>query len=150
VFEYLFQSLTCSALYVLCPVVHTHDEFTMGCQFEYNRVKERYRVAIALGFICQDDRNILREKFGEAILADIDCLFKFTWLGLADQPGTIAYNMKDLFNYDLRKDSGYKKKFFERVQPNIDTMWFDMGKEFVKGIVLIIVAYVMLKVGLKQ
>jgi hypothetical protein len=69
---------------------------------------------------------------------------------LADQPGTIAYNMKDLFNYDLRKDSGYKKKFFERVQPNIDTMWFDMGKEFVKGIVLIIVAYVMLKVGLKQ
>jgi hypothetical protein len=57
--------------------------------------------------------------------------------------------MKDLFNYDLRKDSGYKKKLLERVQDNLEGMWFDVTKELLKGIVLILVAYLLFKFGLK-
>jgi hypothetical protein len=58
--------------------------------------------------------------------------------------------MKDLFRYDLRNDSGFKKTFLERVQDNIDTIWFDMLKEIIKGVVVIVVAYLLLKFGLKS
>jgi hypothetical protein len=149
VFEYLFHSMMCGTLYALCNDMHSHHEFTMGCQFEYTRVKEMDRVDIALGFICRDHREILRSQLGEAVLADVESLFKFTWLGVADEHGSVAYKMKDLFNYDLRKDSGYKKNFFERAQANIDTIWFDMAKELFKGLVLIVVAYLLFRFGLK-
>ena len=149
VFEYLFHCIMCGTLYALCSNLHSHDKFTMGCQFEYTRVKELDRVDIALGFICQDHHNILLAQLGEVVLADSESLFKFKWLGVTDEQGSVAYKMKDLFNYDLRKDSGYKKSFLERVQVNIDTIWFDMVKELFKGAVLIFVAYLLFRFGLK-
>ncbi len=149
VFEYLFHSIMCGALYALCPDVH-HHEFTTGCQFEYTRIKELDRVDIALGFICRDHCDSLRAQLGEKVLTDVENLFKFGWLGRSDEQGSIAYKMIDLFNYDIRKDSGYKKTFFERVQSNIDMIWFDMAKERFKGAVLIIVAALLFKFGLQK
>jgi hypothetical protein len=140
----------CGTLYALCADIHNHRTFTMGCQFEYTRVKELDRVCIALGFICQDHRGILRARLGDVVLADVESLFKFTWLGAPDDRGSVAYKMKDLFNYDLRKDSGYKKTFLERAQANIDTIWFDIAKELFKGVVLIVVAYLLFKFGLRN
>src|SRR5207245_527616 len=133
----------CGTIYALCADVHSHHEFTMGCQFDYTRVKELDRVDIALGFLCRDHRDILRAQLGEAVLTDVESLFKFTWIGASNEQGSVAYKMKDLFNYDLRRDSGYKKTFFERVQANIDTIWFDMAKELFKAFVLIVVAYLL-------
>jgi hypothetical protein len=149
VFEYLFHSTMCGAIYALTSA-HSHREFTMGCQFEYTRIKELDRVDIALGFMCEEHREIIRTELGDSILVDVESLFKFLWLGRPDQQGTISYKMKELFNYDLRKDSGYKKKFFERAQANIDSLWFDMTKELFKGVVLIIVAYLLFRFGLKS
>lgn len=149
VFEYLFHSIMCGALYALSNDMHSHEEFTMGCQFEYTRVKELDRVCIASGFICREHCDIIRTEFGEAVLADVESLFKFGWLGASDEQGSVAYKMKDLFSYDLRKDSGYKKTFFERVQANIDAIWFDIAKELFKGVVLIAVAFLLFKFGLK-
>ena len=148
VFEYLFHSIMCGAIYALTNV-HHHEDFTMGCQFEYTRIKELDRVDIALGFICQEHRRGISAELGEAALADVESLFKFSWLGTPEEWGTVSFKMKDLFNYDLRKDSGYKKRFFERAQANIDGIWFDMAKELFKGLVLIVVAYLLFKFGLK-
>ena len=148
VFEYLFHSIMCGAVYAL-TTVHHHEESTMGCQFEYTRIKELDRVDIALGFICQEHREVIRSELGEAMLFDVESLFKFIWLGKPDEQGTVSFKMKDLFNYDLRKDSGYKKTFFERAQSNIDGIWFDMAKELFKGVVLIVVAYLLFRFGLK-
>jgi hypothetical protein len=139
----------CGTLYALSDI-HHHRDFTMGCQFEYTRIKELDRVDIALGLICYEHRNQLRTSFGDSVLGDIEALFKFTWLGTTDKFGSVAYKMKDLFNYDLRTDSGFKKGFFERVQDNIDSIWFDMFKEIFKGLILIVVAYLLFKFGLKK
>jgi hypothetical protein len=76
VFEYLFHSIMCGTLYALCRELHNHREFTMGCQFEYTRVKEFDRVDIALGYICRDHRDVLRSALGETILADVESLFQ--------------------------------------------------------------------------
>jgi hypothetical protein len=148
VFEYLFHSIMCGTIYALTSVSH-HREFTTGCQFEYTRVKELDRVDIALGYICQEHRDVIRSELGATVLDDVEKLFKFSWLGEPDKHGSVAFKMKDLFDYDLRKDSGYKKRFFERVQANVDAMWFDVAKELFKGLVLIIVAYLLFKFGLK-
>jgi hypothetical protein len=149
VFEYLFHSIMCGTLYALTSIEH-HRTHTMGCQFEYTRVKELDRVDIALGYICKEHKEIIRSEMGPKILADIENLFKFSWLGKPDEHGTIAYKMKELFAYDLRKDSGYKKRFLERVQANIDTLWFDMAKELFKGFVLIVCAFLLFKFGLSS
>jgi hypothetical protein len=149
VFEYLFHSIMCGAMYAL-TTIHHHEDSTMGCQFEYTRIKELDRVDIALGYICEEHRKVISSELGDATLADIEGLFKFSWLGESDEKGTVSFKMKDFFNYDLRKDSGYKKGFFERAQSNIDGMWFDMAKELFKGLVLIVVAYLLFKFGLKN
>jgi hypothetical protein len=62
-FEYLFHSIMCGTLYALCGI-QNHDDFTMGCQFEYTRVKELDRVDIALGLICRDHLDQLRASLG--------------------------------------------------------------------------------------
>ena len=38
----------------------------MGCQFEYTRIKELDRVDIALGFICQEHREMIRSECAAA------------------------------------------------------------------------------------
>jgi hypothetical protein len=149
VFEYLFHSILCNVIYALANIEHHHYS-TMGCQFEYTRIKEYDRVDIALGHICQDHSREISDRLSEQVLADCKLLFGFSWLGKPDEYGSVFYKMKELFNYDLRKDSGYKKRFFERVQANIDALWFDIGKELFKAIILIVVAYLLLKFGLKS
>jgi hypothetical protein len=148
VFEYLFHSLMCGTVYALTGIEH-HRYSTMGCQFEYTRIKEFDRVDIALGHICQEHQEQIRTVVGDSVLVDILALFKFSWLGKPDEHGTIAYKMMELFKYDLRKDSGYKKGFLERVQTSIDAIWFDMAKESFKAVILIVVAFLLVKFGLK-
>jgi hypothetical protein len=151
VFEYLFHSIMCGSIYAFCDsTFRHHEEFTMGCQFEYTRVKEIDRIDIALGYICQEHEDQIAAQLGVPVLTDVKSLFKFEWLGEANKVGTVAYKMKDLFSYDLRKDSGFKKRFFERAQQNIDGFWFDMAKEVIKGIILIVVAFLLFKFGWKQ
>jgi len=150
VFEYLFHSIMCGSIYALSDgTFQHHDDLTMGCQFEYTRVKEHDRIDIALGYICQEHEAQIATQLGTDVLTDVKRLFKFEWLGSADQAGTVAYKMKDLFNYDLRTDSGFKKRFLERVQQNIDGFWFDIAKELIKGILLIVVAFLLFKFGWK-
>jgi hypothetical protein len=148
VFEYLFHCMMCGAIYAL-TTVRSHDQFTMGCQFEYTRVKELDRVDIALGFVCQEHQRIIASELGNGILSDAEFLFKFSWLGGQDDQGTVSFKMKNLFNCDLKKDSGYRKKFLERVEARLEGRWFDVTKELIRGIVLIFVAYLLFKYGLR-
>jgi hypothetical protein len=148
VFEYLFHSILCNTIYALTDVKH-HRYSIMGCQFEYTRIKEYDRVDIALGHICQEHSEQISDQLGEKGLSDCKFLFGLSWLGKPDEYGSIFYKMKELFSYDLRKDSGYMKGFLERVQTNLDAFWFDIGKELFKAIVLICVTYIIVKFGLR-
>jgi hypothetical protein len=146
VFEYLFHCMMCGVIYAL-TTVHSHDQFTMGCQFEYTPGKELDRVDIALGFICQEHRQIISSELGEGVFADAEMLFSFSWLGKPDDESATFSKVKKLFNYDLRKDSGYRRGLWGRVEANL--MRSDMTRELVKGIVLIFIAYLLFKFGLK-
>ena len=81
VFEYLFHCILCASLYALCPKLEGHPDFTMGCQFEYTRIKDHDRVDIVLGYVCPEHRKQICEKLGEHTYNDIQGLFKFNWLG---------------------------------------------------------------------
>jgi len=50
--------------------------------------------------------------------------------------------MRDVFKYDFRVNSGFKKKFLERTQEARDALWFDIGKEIFKSAVLIVTTLV--------
>jgi hypothetical protein len=149
-FEYLLHSILCAVTSGLGDSIQSHPEFTMGCQFEYTRLKAHDRVDIALGFICEDHARQIRTEFGDSYLNDLRLLFSFDWLGQVDEPGTLASRLRAYFGEDLRRDSGYRKRFWERIRPNFDSLWFDMGKELFKGLILILTTFLLIKFGLQK
>jgi hypothetical protein len=150
VFEYLFHSILCIAICAFVHNIQTHREYTIGCQFDYARLKEHVRTGIALGHLCDQHLSQIRDQLGEVVLQDVLMLFSFSWLGNTDDRASVAGKMLDYFRFDLKRHSGYKRRFWERVQSNIDTLWFDIIKEIFKGIVLIVIAYLLFKFGLQK
>ena len=148
-FEYLFHCILCGVTYRLAAF-HSHDQFTIGCPFDFTCTKANRRAGIVLGRICDDHARQVRERIGPDYFEDIQKLFSFEWIGKADEANSIAYKMRDYFRYDLKRDSGFQKSFWERTQPHLDTLWFDFGKELFKGLVLILIAYLLFKFGLKK
>jgi hypothetical protein len=147
-FEYLLTSMLRAATFYFADL-HSHREFTMGCQFEYMRIKAHNRVDTALGFICPDHKRDIRERVGEVYLADLETLFAFRWLGHVDEPGSLASQLRAYFGQDLSRDSGYRKRFWERAQANVDTLWFDFAKETFKALILIVTTFLLIRFGLK-
>lgn len=148
-FEYLLHCIICCILYTLCDGLETHADSTVGCHFDYTRLKSHARIAIARGTICEDHRHVIDSELGPQALEAAITLLSLGWLGNLEAAGSVADKMKDYFKYDLKKDSGYKKRFLERVQSNLDTLWFDFLKEIFKGVVLIVIAFLLFKFGLK-
>lgn len=149
-FEYLLHSILCAVTTGLSEGVESHDEFTMGCQFEYTRIKAHDRIDIALGYICEDHARQIQTEFGDRYLNDLRLLFSFGWLGRVDEPGTLASRLRAYFGQDLQRDSGYSKRFWERIRPNLDALWFDIGKELFKAFLLIVTTFLLIKFGLQH
>lgn len=150
VFEYLFKSIMCGSISALCTRLTSHDTYAMGCQFDYNRIKEQNRVAITLGYVCELHQEEVRSQLGATVLADYQSLVSFKWLGSLVEPGTPAYKMKDNFKYDLKRNSGFKMGFLERAQANVDSIGFDVLKEIMKVVGIIIGAALLLYLNLPK
>jgi len=149
-FEYLVHSVICASTFILAGDMDTHDKDTTGCQFDYTQTKSHDRIDIALGFICADHRQQISKQIGASYLADIELLASFRWLGNIEESGSIASRLRAYFGQDLRRDSGYRKRFLERIQSNVDTLWFDFIKEIFKGVILIITTYALIVFGMKD
>jgi hypothetical protein len=148
-FLYLLHSILCGVTYALTDGVSSHQETTDGCQYDYTRIKAHRRVNIALGRICAEHAQQIADQLGEQFLNDLQLLFSFQWLGSADDSKSVAHKLKGYFNYDLNQDHGFKKTFLERVRPNLDALWFDIGKEVFKGMLLVGTTFLLIKFGLK-
>ena len=124
--------MMCGAFYAL-TTSHSHDQFTMGCQFEYTGGKELDRVDVAIGFICQEHREIITSELGECVFADVELLFGFSWLGKPEDQDSVYAKMRRTFKCDLRKDSDYRKGLFGRIETNLTRS--EVMRELAKGIV---------------
>ena len=130
-FEYLLQTLTAS-LILMHPKIDlgAHDA-TWGCALDYCADKEDEKVDISLGYLCDKCRKEITNNAGADYLSDVSTMMGRKWIGSINKFDSVAYNLKRFFKFDIDKDSGFNKTFWERVKEDLPTI----PKEFVVAMI---------------
>ena len=119
-FEYLLHCLSACLLF-MHPKLHldSHRD-TRGCVLDYTGWKPDDRVDIALGYICDSDRTHIRQRLGDSFLEEMHSVISRKWIGSTNDHGSVAYNLKHYFRFDIDRDSGFNKNFWERAKAKFD------------------------------
>jgi len=101
------------------PDLETHYDLR-GCCLDFTSFKMNDRVDIVLGYICDQCREALIQKIGKEYYSDIASILSREWIGEVDKFGTVAYNLKNYFKFDINKDSGFNKTLWEKLRDRFD------------------------------
>lgn len=148
-FEYLIKSIVCCLL-VMDPKTNLsfHDE-VRGCLFDYNRIKSNCRAGVALGYICDEDAEIIEVAYGQSFLSEINNILGHKWIGSLAEVGSIAHNLLHTFHFNIEKDSGFNKTYWQKSKEKLA----DLPTEFIKILLTAIIAslatIVLIKFGFK-
>jgi hypothetical protein len=126
IFEYLLNSTVSCLLFMEKDLRMISHKETYGCVLDYTRIKQDDRVDIAMGYICDEDRKMILKNKNVKYLNDIQFIISRKWIGTVNDIHSIAYNLKHYFKFDIEKDSGLKKSFWQK---SIDSL-SDLPKEF--------------------
>ncbi len=114
-FDFLVQSIY-AVLCMMHPKLQgkfdCHPE-TRGCPFDYAANKSEARVDIALGLICDECKQTMIAEIDKEYYEQASKIFSADWIGHADQLDSVAYDLKRFFRFDLDRDSGFNKTFWE-------------------------------------
>lgn len=115
-FEYLLHCITASLLFMNENVdLHSHHD-TKGCCLDYTFFKMDDKVDIALGYICDKCKDGIINDAGEEYLVEIINIINREWIGDINNFGSVAYNLKKFFKFDINKDSGFNKSFWDKAK----------------------------------
>ncbi len=149
-FEYLLHCITASLLFMHPKLsLSSHNE-TKGCVIDFTRIKEDDRVDIALGYICDLDRQHIVENIGKDYLKQIELIINRKWIGSIEDRGSIAYNLKHFFHFNIDHDSGFNKTFWEKALSKFEDLPLELIKLIIQGIIAILLTVILLKLGLNQ
>lgn len=134
-FEYLSHCIIASLLFMneKADLYSHHD--TKGCCLDYTFFKMDDRVDIALGYICDKCKNEIIDSIGDGYFAEIINLINREWIGDVNNFGSMAYNLKSFFKFDINKDSGFNKTFWDKAKEN----FHEVPKEIIVAVVSAIV-----------
>lgn len=115
-FEYLLHCIS-AALIFMHPKLDlgSHAE-TRGCTLDYTPYKMDDKVDISLGYLCDNCKRIISEGAGLDYLTDISIMISRSWIGDMNTFDSVAHNLKRFFKFDINKDSGFNKTFWERAK----------------------------------
>jgi len=134
-FEYLLHCIIANLLFMNEKVnLHSHHD-TRGCYFDYTFFKTDDKVDITLGYICDKCKKEIIENVGEEYFREITNIINREWIGELNKFGSVAYNLKKFFKFDIDKDSGFNKTNWDKIKEN----FYEIPKEI---IVLIIGAII--------
>lgn len=149
VFEYLFQSIvTCLLYFDTCKDLKSHSA-TTGCLMDLTRNKIDDKINILTGYICSNHRKVILSNSDENYLDSILDLLKYKWLGQSTEFGSVSYNLRHVYNFDINKDSGFEKSFFKRVKEDLHKLPFDFINSVFKLLVGVAIAYIIYRLELK-
>ena len=125
-FEYLLHCIG-ATLIAMHPKLNlsSHTE-TRGCALDYTRFKMDDRVDISLGYLCDDCRQTISGGAGPHYLKDISIIISRNWIGDINSFDSVAHNLKRFFRFDVNKDSGFNKTFWEQAKEH----FVEIPKEF--------------------
>jgi hypothetical protein len=112
--EYLLHCIIASLIFMHPKLDrHSHRD-TRGCYMDYTFFKKDDKVDISLGYLCDECKDEIIEKAGREYFDDISLVINHSWVGDINTHNTVAHNLKSYFKFDINKDSGFNKGFWER------------------------------------
>jgi hypothetical protein len=86
---------------------------TRGCIQDFNYEVENARNSVLINHICSSCREKAESIFGKDSYSELKEILSKDWLGNPSEFGTIAYNLKRYFSYDLLKTKGLRASRLE-------------------------------------
>lgn len=136
-FEYLVHSIISEILLMDTALELNSHEDTRGCILDFCEYKADARVGILCGFISEEVKTKIIKTYGKQFIEDIETVLGRKWIGSLEEPGSVAYNLMHVFKVNLFRDSGFIKKWHEKV---LDT-FYDFPKKFLLLILGSILGY---------
>ena len=157
-FEFLLHSISCCLIYSQKTkpneltenaknVNISYHRDTRGCVADFTRIKKDDRIDITLGYICDEHKSEIIEVFGEKYLAEMTIILERKWIGNIEERNSVAYNLKHIFKFDINKDSGFNKSWFEKFKDKVYDTPGELVKDGIKLILTVIITYILVKIG---
>jgi hypothetical protein len=123
---------------------------TWGCISDFTRDKFDSRIDIILGYICDEHKEAIREYYGEFYLKEITQILERKWIGNISEQGSIAYQLKHVFKFDINKDSGFNKTLWEKCQDKFYEIPGNLIGEVFKVLLTAFITYFLIKYGIQK
>lgn len=134
-FEYLLHCIGATLIFMHPKLdLDSHTE-TRGCVLDYTRYKMDERVDISLGYLCDNCKKAISDGAGLDYLKDISSIIHRDWIGDINTFDSVAHNLKRFFKFDINKDSGFNKTFWERAKGH----FAEVPKEFLVALISAII-----------
>ena len=149
-FEYLLHCIAATVIFMNPSLDLDSHVDTRGCVLDYTRWKHDDRIDIALGYICDNHSEEIQQALGDSYLKQMQLVIDRKWIGSISDNGTVAYNLKHFFRFDIGRDSGFNKSFWERAKAKLDELPGEGIKKIIEAIIAVLLAALLLKLGLKK
>lgn len=131
---------------MLIDIVSHKDE--RGCIADFTRQKYEDRIAITLGYICEEHSNEIEVYYGAKYLKEIQFVIDRKWIGDISEKESVAYNLKHIFKFNINKDSGFNKTIWDRISGKIYEIPGTVIGDMLKIGLTFILTYLLVKWGL--
>ncbi|NOU47121.1 MAG: hypothetical protein HOO86_08675 [Bacteroidales bacterium] len=119
-----------------------------GCIADFTRQKYEDRISIALGYICEEHSKEIEDFYGTDYLKQIQYVIDRKWIGDISEKGSVAYNLKHIFKFNINKDSGFNKNWWDKIKDKFYEIPGTLTGEILKIIITVILTYLLIKWGL--
>jgi hypothetical protein len=126
-----------------------HKE-TIGCYADKAIDRKDNRIDVALGYFCDNHKEKVISFYGKQYYEDVISILEREWIGSLEKKNSIAYNLKHYFNFNIYKDSGFNKTFWENIRGKVYDVPGSLIFEIFKAIILAIIAALLFWVGLSS
>jgi hypothetical protein len=119
VYEYLLNSICALLILMDKPIGLDTHMATRGCALDYTAFKDDTKIDAALGYLCDECKEKIVAAKGPDFLNEFNKMINRAWVGNIDDADSVAYNLKRYFRFNIDKDSGFNKTFWERTKDHL-------------------------------
>ncbi len=125
----------------------SHED-TRGCIADFTRKKYDDRIDITLGYICDDHTIEIEQFYGKDFLNEVQFIIDRKWIGSIEKKGSVAYNLKHIFKFNINKDSGFNKNFWDKIKDKFYEIPGSLTVDIIKIVLTAIITYYLIKWGI--
>ena len=121
---------------------------TRGCIADFTRQKYDDRIDIVLGYICEEHSKEIKTYYGEEYLKQLQLVIDRKWIGNIDEKESVAYNLRHIFKFNINKDSGFNKNWWDKIKDKFYEIPGTLTGEILKMAIIVVLTYFLVKWGL--